>query len=307
MIRSGLGTVQLGIPYGNRADAPLMPSSTAFNIISDALDAGIRFFDTAAAYGESEARLGDYGVQAKAPDAELSTKIPVAPDDVWMSPIGYRNFVMESLERSRSRLKVTRFGLLQFHQCTLRFLQCRHVGTLMQELLEKSACHNIGIAVYLPEQAQAALEISAVTALQIPVNLLDQRFLDSSLTLQYERRTVRLIARSILLQGVLVASAPLPKVAKIAELRKLRELLITGQKAAGGSLESLAFSYVFGNLAQRLSIALLGVDSVESLQKNLTLIDRALPLDKEQWEAFADSRKFAEAEGLLNPSSWQEK
>ena len=58
IIRLVLGTAQLGMDYGiaNRTGAP--DPETAKQIIKEAIEAGIREFDTAQAYGCSEKVLG---------------------------------------------------------------------------------------------------------------------------------------------------------------------------------------------------------------------------------------------------------
>jgi aryl-alcohol dehydrogenase-like predicted oxidoreductase len=67
----GLGTVQLGLPYGNKSNSDLMPESGAFSILSFAVERGIDFYDTAIAYGESESRIGSFKFRNKYP-AEIS-------------------------------------------------------------------------------------------------------------------------------------------------------------------------------------------------------------------------------------------
>ena len=54
-----LGTAQLGLNYGiaNKTGKPDL--ATARDIVSAAWEGGIRYFDTAQAYGESEQVLGD--------------------------------------------------------------------------------------------------------------------------------------------------------------------------------------------------------------------------------------------------------
>ena len=52
-----LGTAQIGLPYGRRKSAGVIPREHAVALLDAAWSAGIRSFDTAEAYGESAARL----------------------------------------------------------------------------------------------------------------------------------------------------------------------------------------------------------------------------------------------------------
>src|SRR5262245_7930224 len=75
--RLTLGTVQLGMPYGvaNRTGQP--DEGAAFGILALALELGVRSFDTAAAYGEAEARLGAFfRVHGRPDDVVVTSKLP---------------------------------------------------------------------------------------------------------------------------------------------------------------------------------------------------------------------------------------
>ena len=56
--RLTLGTAQLGPAYGIANREGRLDDSSADALLSAAWDAGMRWFDTARAYGESEARIG---------------------------------------------------------------------------------------------------------------------------------------------------------------------------------------------------------------------------------------------------------
>lgn len=290
------------MPYGVQAGAPLMPESEAFGILDLAVERGISFFDTAAAYGESETRLGKYQLAAKAPAAEISTKISRTEQAIWSSEPRYREFVRASIAASRVRLGLESLGLLQFHQCALEFLSAPSVRTVLGELIEQGLCREIGISVYTPEQALAALEIESVRALQVPFNLLDRRFAEPELRRRCEARGVRLIGRSVFLQGVLVEGIALPPVTRAAELAELRASAEEICRGLGLSLREAALAYGFG-AESGLSVLLLGADSVEGLRQNLDTLE-ALPNVAQLAQAFEKLAGEAGRRGLIDPSTW---
>ncbi|MBI4021962.1 MAG: aldo/keto reductase, partial [Candidatus Andersenbacteria bacterium] len=62
--RLGLGTVEIGLPYGIGATA-LPSDKEAERILKTALELGITYFDTARGYGVAEERLGKFGISKK--------------------------------------------------------------------------------------------------------------------------------------------------------------------------------------------------------------------------------------------------
>jgi aryl-alcohol dehydrogenase-like predicted oxidoreductase len=303
MIRPGLGTVQLGMPYGNQRDRTIMPMAAAAAILDAALAGGVTFFDTAAAYGESEQRLGEFGLAARGGQIEVSTKIPAVSADVHGSEAAYWRFLTEQIAASRKKLKVDALGLLQFHQHDLAFLEAKHVARCLQRLIDDGLCKSVGISVYEPEQALAALAIPAVSALQVPVNLLDERFIAPRMTAAYKQKQARVIARSILLQGVLVDDAPLPPVKRASELATMREKARAGARRLGGSLHQIGLEFLFGNLRDVIAVGLLGADSADGLKQNLAMVASARPHDGLD-AAMAEARAFAVEQRLLNPGQW---
>jgi aryl-alcohol dehydrogenase-like predicted oxidoreductase len=299
----GLGTVQLGLPYGNNAKGPIMPEHVAMSILKQAAESGVKFYDTAAAYGESEFRIGMSGILEDF-DVTVSTKVPQVDRVVWSSETDYWDFLKKAVDSSRHKLRTKKLGLLQFHQCNLDFLESKVTSRLMERLIEHGLCERIGISVYEPVQAEASLEIPCLSCLQIPVNLVDTRFLKPDLLVRYQEKNAALIARSILLQGILVDHAPLPPVRQQKNLEILRNMLLTAL-ASGQSLKELALRYIFINIRHILRIALIGVDSQEALQQNLGLISSLhQPVSHEQMGRFEEARAFAVQNELLTPATW---
>jgi aryl-alcohol dehydrogenase-like predicted oxidoreductase len=303
MTELGLGTVQLGVPYGNNASGSLMPVDEAYRILNFAIAAGIRFFDTAQAYGDSESRLGSFDLMRKSPKAEVSTKLPRVERDIWSDKDRYLKFVREACLSSCSKLGVKKLGLLQFHQCDEEFLTSATVQSVMNDMIAEGLCESIGISVYEPAQGLAALEIKAVSALQVPANVIDTRFLAPSLLSKYKHRRTRVLVRSIFMQGVLLSGVALPPVRKKNDLNQLRQLFL--ESLNGAEAIHACFKFVLTQGPRVIDTAIIGVDSLESLKANIQAAREALEmpevLDREKLE---DARQFALQHNLLNPALW---
>jgi len=106
----GLGAAQIGNPD--------VPESRVERVLNTALDAGISFIDTAAMYGESEARIGKYISQRK-DEFILATKC----GDYVTKRDGKRELVkdytregiLKTVDESRKRLRMDVIDIVQFH------------------------------------------------------------------------------------------------------------------------------------------------------------------------------------------------
>ena len=176
MTALGLGTVQLGLPYGNAVQKPVMLETDAAEILTFAAEQGVLFWDTAAAYGQSEKRIGGFLRSHPLFQPEISTKIPAFSPEICADFTSYQRYAMNSIEASFSDLGLKRIALLQFHQCEVEFLRSKVFAKITDQLLESGICAAIGVSVYDLDQANAALMCPNVSSLQIPVNMVDQRF-----------------------------------------------------------------------------------------------------------------------------------
>jgi aryl-alcohol dehydrogenase-like predicted oxidoreductase len=300
----GLGTVQFGLPYGVNYEIPLIEKSNVHSIISQAIQLGIKFFDTAVNYGESEQRIGEFFSQNPLSQKKIciSTKIPKVEQSIWKSAT-YFNYIKETAKKSLSNLNMTKHNLLQFHQCDLKFLTSKAVHSVFKRLLEEKICESIGISVYTPEQAFAALEIPTIKALQIPVNILDRRFITNQLHSLYVEKKISVIARSIFLQGLLIPKIQIPNVKRNIELQKLKEKCLN--HIGELNLQKISLDFLFNNLHTKyLDIALIGVNSTEELLTNFEYIKSPSQLENNMNEILREIGDEAAIDDLLDPSLW---
>lgn len=297
----GLGTVQLGLPYGPNAERGLMPPSEAHSILNLAVQSGIRFFDTAIQYGESERRLGGFDF-SKGEGIEISSKIPSVSKEIYSNPSKYKEYVFLEVKQSLQRLKLPAFSLLQFHQCDEDFLESPAFAGVVKELIEQGVARSVGVSVYTPDEALCALDVKGVSALQVPVNLLDRRFISEPVFSQI--RHARLIGRSIFLQGLLLEKSPLPQGKLRGDLERVKAEAIVLSRNANCSLEGAALSFIFQEV-EGLSQAIIGVDSSEMLKHNLEVFKKLPKESLNIGNVFAELAEEATQKGLVDPRNWQ--
>lgn len=303
MAKLGLGTVQIGIPYGNKNNNPLMSEVDAHSLLFVAANSGITFFDTAAAYGESENRIGSSDLLEKFSELEVVTKISSPPKELWSNPKNLLAWMTQELQKSLSKLRMKQAGLVLFHESSLEFIQNKSVLTSAEELLNSGLVKNLGHSVYTPEQAMAAIETGVCSALQVPVNLIDRRFIEPTFLKQVKSKNIRLIGRSIFLQGILNDQAALPQVKKSDQLKTLKSLL---QDAfAPHALEEAALNFIHSKLDSIFDIILLGAQNSNELKNSLTLFEKCKNTSIQVDHAkLKKALEFSEKHELYDPSTW---
>jgi 1-deoxyxylulose-5-phosphate synthase len=183
--RLGLGTAALGVPYGAphaERDAP--PPAEAAATIEAALDAGIRFIDTAPAYGGIEELVG-----AAAGDSDCAIATKVAGD------------VRASAENSLRVLRRDVIDLLQIHNATAEMIERGEVTSALAELRREGLIRAAGATTYGEADALAVIACEDLDVVQVAFSALDRR----AATRVSERAGTTVIARSALLRGVLTA------------------------------------------------------------------------------------------------------
>lgn len=184
--------------YGARDDAESLAALDA------ALDHGITFYDTAAAYGEghSETLIGRAFAGAKRERAVLATKagmttFGVEPD--WR-PCAIR----ASVEASLRRLATDRLDLLQLHDPSLALLRARpEIIAALDELRASGKIRAWGLSLKSPLDGIAAIQEFGAATLQVNLNLLDQRAVECGLLDVASTHGTGIIARTPLAFGYL--------------------------------------------------------------------------------------------------------
>ena len=107
-MKLALGTVQFGLDYGVANTSGRVTVQEAGAILQSALAYGLDTLDTAIAYGESEAVLGQLGIQRW----NTVTKLPAVPDDCQ----DVAQWVQEQIQQSINRLGVSQLHGVLLHR-----------------------------------------------------------------------------------------------------------------------------------------------------------------------------------------------
>lgn len=284
-----LGTVQFGLNYGINNSIGQASEPEVYNILDYCIKSKMSTLDTAAAYGNSEERIGNYFESVKAEkDFRIITKFNLK-NELSM---------LDSINQSLNRLKVKCVDTIMFHNFEdFKNTNTSELNSLLELKGEKFL--NLGISLYTNEQVYEVCDSGLFSVIQLPFNALDNHNLRGDVLANLKNIGIETHTRSVFLQGLFFMDFNiLPKKLKPLEkyLRKLDELA----REYRITKESLVLQYTM--CKDYIDGVLVGVDTLDQLKSNVLSTNRAIP--KEVFKEM-DSIKVDEVE-LLNPATWHQ-
>jgi aryl-alcohol dehydrogenase-like predicted oxidoreductase len=196
-----LGTAQLGMKYGIANDRGQPTCKQAIDIIKSAIKFGVNTFDTAQAYGNSEAIIGD-SLQSLDMQTTIHLITKLSPQ---LNP-NENNRILESIERSRRHLHKKFIWGIMLHRGEWLAHWRKGLGKLLRIEKDAGRIAYIGVSVYSTEEALRALRNKDIDFIQAPCSIFDQHLLKSEI-IKYANSINKLcFVRSIFLQGLLLLS-----------------------------------------------------------------------------------------------------
>jgi len=266
-----LGTVQLGLPYGINNTTGQPSYETARDIIACAVEGGVNVLDTAVRYGESEEVVGRAMAELGIAD-RVAVVSKVAPMGEFSSARAIDEFLEEQVAGMLARLRLDVLPICMFH---LEDNAC-HLDALAK-FRERGLVRHIGMSMMWPEKTAEVIAGGKAEAMQIPTNMLDQRFIRRGLLKEAGERGIAVFIRSVYLQGLI----PMPEaeiLEELADIIPVRRRLEALARDAGITLTELALRFVMG--LDGVASVLTGVETVAQMRENLALANRGpLPAD----------------------------
>jgi aryl-alcohol dehydrogenase-like predicted oxidoreductase len=200
-MKIGLGTVQFGMNYGISNVDGRTPVPEVKKILQVAEAHGMRVIDTAALYGDSEEVLGR--------TLSLNASFDLVSKTPRFSSDRIDDSDAEKLEKtfleSLSKLRRSAIYGLLVHQVECLFADG---GSLlmdkMVELKQRGLVRRIGVSVYSGRQIDRVLDQYQIDLVQLPINVFDQRLLQSGHLRVLQQAGIEVHARSAFLQGLLL-------------------------------------------------------------------------------------------------------
>lgn len=289
----GLGTAQFGFDYGLSNTSGKVPFEKVRAILDSALENGIRVIDTAFDYQDSERVLGE--TLPGNHDFRIITKLPalkkkfVTNQDTASSEKAFRI--------SLKHLKAERIeGLLMHYPGDLLVPGGEKLYSLMRSLKAAGVVGKIGISVYDGSEIDRLFHYYDFDLVQLPLNVFDQRLIQSGHVGKLNKRGIEVHVRSAFLQGLLLMPlgdidryfSPILPLIK----RYLSFLNINGLTACEGALGFL-------RRQEGIDVILTGVTGERELKENCEALCMKLPLSVD-YSGFSVTR-----EDMIDPRLWK--
>ncbi|WP_180183952.1 aldo/keto reductase [Acinetobacter sp. YH01020] len=285
-MKLGLGTVQFGLSYGVANASGQVSLTEVKNILALAHTVGIRTLDTAIAYGNSEACLGQAGVE----QFNIVSKLPPLPENVDVN-----EWVETQIQASLQRLNLKQLDALLLHR-SLDIVESQ--GVVLQQALQHAVDRGwlkaVGISIYDPVELEQIIPIWKPDLIQSPLNIFDQRLIQSGWLQKLNELGIRVHTRSVFLQGLLL----MPEENIPAYFQPWTKYLSAWHEWCNEkNIEPIAAAIAFLNGITEVENIIVGVDSEAQLQQ---IVESARVQIDTDWQHWAISDK-----ALIEPSRWQ--
>ncbi len=284
--RLALGTAQFGLKYGVANISGQVSPNEATVILQQAQAAGIDTLDTAIAYGESEQRLGNIGIEGW----QVVSKLPAMPDDCK----DVAGWVRETVRGSLQRLSLDGlYGLLLHRPQQLLESRGEDLYAALVELKDRGLVRKIGISIYDPGELGLLWPRFQLDLVQAPFNILDRRLEASGWLARLHQAEAEVHVRSIFLQGLLLIEA-----GRRPEKFNRWQLLWNrwDQWLNDQALTPVQACLGFVMSRPEINRIVVGVDNLRQLQEILVAAEMRVPTPP--------TAIMSEDLNLINPSRW---
>ncbi|MBP8819776.1 MAG: aldo/keto reductase [Syntrophomonadaceae bacterium] len=295
-----LGTVQFGLEYGINNKNGKPAEEQVFTMLDLAVEKGIEYFDTAAAYGNAEEILGRY-FESRNLQKQVKVISKLLPnliaDDNYRAEAIVENEIRKSLER----LKLECLEGYLLHTPTDFYNHSIMNGLFLAK--EKGLIRNLGVSIYETEHALDVVNSGMVDYIQIPYNVFDQRMERSGFFDIARANGVTVFARSPFLQGLLFMEGDdIP-----AHLERARVYLHDFDEIiAQYSLKRVEAALFLSYLNPGIDYVVFGVDNIEQLTENIEVCNLNPDVDSSCIEELKQHFMNIEKE-IIFPSLWARK
>lgn len=295
-----LGTVQLGMDYGIANGLGKPDKTVGYEILTKAADLGVTTWDTSRHYGDSEEIIGSF-LRGNNISPYIISKFKWSEEALCNQNIAIKE-ALQHVNTSLRMLGRNSLSLLLYHTDSNQDINevMKMLPTALKLLRKEGLIEEGGISLYYPEDTQQIIDEEEITAVQIPMNVFDQRLLTSNMMQNIMDAEKTVFARSIFLQGLFfLPEDRLPFSIKkaSAHIRTLHELA----EKAEMSVAQFAFSFIRD--IKGVNSIVFGADNAEQVVQNVQMLGgEKIPADiREQTQSLfqnIDKR-------IITPGMWK--
>lgn len=289
-----LGSAQFGTPYGITNKEGKVSQKEIKKIIIQAKKSGIKYIDTAMDYGRAQISLGQTGEMDKFNiitklSHQRKSKYAREDETIWE----------RELTESLKALRVKQINTLLIHNANdMKKDGCEHLQNWVEKEKKRGRVIYTGVSIYKKEDlSNMDMDMDHINIIQGPLSIYDQRLIEKKFVAKLQKKSIKLMVRSIYLQGLILQSEELwPKwISDEAKMKhkKFRSWL--------DDKELTAIQGVINYLKnqQEVDIVTVGTCKQEELNEfisNWRTADKNIKLNHEQWRI--------DDENIIDPRKW---
>ena len=275
-----IGTVQFGLEYGINNNEGQTTEDEVSKILKKCKEVGIVHIDTAAAYGNAENVLGEV-IQSEGLSNSFQITTKYKSDGI--------NNLSLSTRESIQKLRAEKLHCQMFHS----YEDFKN----SDDFIKPDSVNKIGVSVYRNEELLDTIKDPRICVVQCPFNLFDNHSVRGESLKLAKEKGVEVQVRSAFLQGLFFMdrnSLPLA----LSDLRNPLEELDRICFENEITMSRLALGYCLSK--DYIDKVVIGVDSLEQLNKNIEAIKTPLP----QFILEEIDKITVKNQKLLNPTNW---
>lgn len=206
-----LGGAQIGMDYGYKSEKKIKTNQLKkiFDLMEKQKINGI---DTAQGYQLSEKKIGDYiKISNFKKNIFLFNKISEFTNISKIQNNALIAKIYVNIYLSMYNLKTFYIDVIMFHSVKNFLLKKELLKNILFDLKRKKLVGDFGISLYTPNDLRRVSKEKFFKFIQIPFNILDDRWNENLLLMLKKRYNFKIIARSIFLRGYLIHNKNWPK------------------------------------------------------------------------------------------------
>ena len=193
-----LGTANFAMNYGIANNYKRLPKKKIKKIISYCEKKNILSLDTATGYKNCHKIIG--GVIKK--NWKITTKLPSIKSN---NSKVIKKSILKLINETLRDLKVQKIENLLLHdENQLLQINGKRVFKVLMHLKKTGIIKNIGVSFYNKEQLEETIKKHKIDVVQIPINYLNREFLEKRILNILKKKKIKIQARSIFHQGILL-------------------------------------------------------------------------------------------------------
>jgi len=193
-----LGTANFAMDYGISNNYKKLSTKEIKKIISHCEKINILRLDTAEGYNNCHQIIGD-SIKKK---WKITTKIPLIKSN---NSYTIKKNIFELIDKILKDLKIKDIENLMLHdENQLLKSNGKKIFKVLRQLKKEKIIKNIGVSFYNKKKLNKTIKKFKIDAVQLPINYINREFLERDLLHMLKKKKIKIQARSIFHQGILL-------------------------------------------------------------------------------------------------------